>query len=171
MSDEDWLSDEERNDLEWSRRAVDEAERKRFDDEMLPWRRPNGEAKARRQKPKMVIEWFGEAANSALSDPANQLVEDVLDEGGLSVDYGDSGSEKPSPLSTRRSMWAPGSTGTEKRLDAGLSFTSRRKAASESSAGLQRSKSASVKIMATSRLTRFSPSSDIKSTFDLATLI
>jgi hypothetical protein len=53
MIDEDWLSDEDRDDLEWSRRAVEEAERKRFDDEMLPWRRgpkaafrrPNGEAK------------------------------------------------------------------------------------------------------------------------------
>ena len=40
----------------------------------------NGEAKARRQKPKMIIEWFGEAANSALSDPGNQLIEGVLDE-------------------------------------------------------------------------------------------
>ena len=45
-------------------------------------------------KPKMVIEWFGEAADSALSDPVNQLVEGLLDEGGLSVIYGDSGSGK-----------------------------------------------------------------------------
>ena len=43
--DQDWLSDEERGDLEWSRRAIEEAERKRFDDEMLPWRRPNGPIK------------------------------------------------------------------------------------------------------------------------------
>jgi hypothetical protein len=57
MSDEDWLSDEERADLEWSRRAVDEAERRRFDDEMLPWRlgpeaalrKPNGQAPPRQQ--------------------------------------------------------------------------------------------------------------------------
>jgi hypothetical protein len=53
---------------------------------------PQGEAVA--QKPKMTIEWFGEAADSALSDPANQLVEGLLDEGGLSVNYGDSGSGK-----------------------------------------------------------------------------
>jgi hypothetical protein len=104
MSDEeDWLSDEEREDLEYSRRAVEEAERKRFDDEMLPWRRgpeaafrrPNGEArKAGVQKPKMTIEWFVEAADSALSDPGTQLIEGVLDEGAFSVVYGDSGSGK-----------------------------------------------------------------------------
>jgi KaiC/GvpD/RAD55 family RecA-like ATPase len=45
-------------------------------------------------RPKMIIEWFGEAADSALSEPANQLIEGVLDEGGLSVIYGDSGSGK-----------------------------------------------------------------------------
>jgi AAA domain len=45
-------------------------------------------------RPKMVIEWFGEAADSALSDPGNQLIEGVLDEGALSVIYGDSGSGK-----------------------------------------------------------------------------
>jgi len=69
-----------------------------------PWApeaRPNGEdqgengpdARASR-KPKMAIEWFSEAADSALSDPANQVVEGLLDEGGLSVNYGDSGSGK-----------------------------------------------------------------------------
>jgi AAA domain len=54
--DEDFslLSDEERDDLEWSRRAIDEAERKRFDDEMLPWRRPNGHAQPRQQKAKTL---------------------------------------------------------------------------------------------------------------------
>ena len=46
------------------------------------------------KKPKMIIEWFGEAADSALSDPGNELVEGLLDEGGLSVNYGDSGSGK-----------------------------------------------------------------------------
>jgi RecA-family ATPase len=46
------------------------------------------------QKPKMTIEWFAEAADSALSDAGNQLIEGVLDEGGLSVIYGDSGSGK-----------------------------------------------------------------------------
>jgi KaiC/GvpD/RAD55 family RecA-like ATPase len=58
--------------------------------------KPNGQAAkgAAPQKPSMVIEWFGEAADSALSDPANQLIEGVLDEGGLSVIYGDSGSGK-----------------------------------------------------------------------------
>jgi hypothetical protein len=54
--DEDFslLSDEQMADLEWSRRAVDEAERKRFDDEMLPWRRPNGQAPPRQQKAKTL---------------------------------------------------------------------------------------------------------------------
>src|SRR5580704_5395333 len=55
----------------------------------------NGETgKAEYQKPKMTIEWFDEAANSAMSEPANQLIEGVFDEGGLSVIYGDSGSGK-----------------------------------------------------------------------------
>jgi hypothetical protein len=59
-ADEDFslLSDEERADLEWSRRAVDEAERKRFDDEMLPWRRearrPNGPAKDAPKPPRII---------------------------------------------------------------------------------------------------------------------
>jgi hypothetical protein len=57
-----------------------------------PW--PNGPDARASQKPKMTIEWFAEAADSALSDPANQLVEGLLDEGGLSVNYGDSGSGK-----------------------------------------------------------------------------
>jgi KaiC/GvpD/RAD55 family RecA-like ATPase len=57
-----------------------------------PPKKANGEAVPLR--PKMVIEWFGEAADSALSEPANQLIEGVLDEGGLSVNYGDSGSGK-----------------------------------------------------------------------------
>jgi KaiC/GvpD/RAD55 family RecA-like ATPase len=58
----------------------------------LPWR---DETRSRApQKPKMAIEWFGEAADSALSEPANQLIDGVLDEGALSVIYGDSGSGK-----------------------------------------------------------------------------
>ena len=58
-----------------------------------PW--PNGpDARTQPQKPKMIIEWFDEAANSALSEPANPLIEDLLDEGALSVIYGDSGSGK-----------------------------------------------------------------------------
>jgi KaiC/GvpD/RAD55 family RecA-like ATPase len=99
-----WLSDEEREDLEWARRAVDAYERKIFW-EAFPGedqsarsresRKPNGEAgRGGGQKPKMVVEWFDEAADSALSDPGNQLIEGVLDEGGLSVIYGDSGSGK-----------------------------------------------------------------------------
>ena len=52
-----------------------------------PW--PNG-----KRKPKMEIEWFNEAADSALNTPANPLIEDLLDEGALSVIYGDSGSGK-----------------------------------------------------------------------------
>jgi RecA-family ATPase len=46
------------------------------------------------RKPKMAIEWFSEAADSALSEPVNPLIEDLLDEGALSVIYGDSGSGK-----------------------------------------------------------------------------
>jgi KaiC/GvpD/RAD55 family RecA-like ATPase len=51
-------------------------------------------AGARSPKPEMSIEWFREAADSALSEPANPLIEDLLDEGGFSVVYGDSGSGK-----------------------------------------------------------------------------
>jgi hypothetical protein len=54
---------------------------------------PNGHDWQAR-KPKMIIEWFGEAADSALSEPVNPLIEDLLDEGALSVIYGDSGSGK-----------------------------------------------------------------------------
>jgi KaiC/GvpD/RAD55 family RecA-like ATPase len=61
--------------------------------EARPW--THGQAAERApQKPRMVIEWFAEAADSALSDPGNQLIEGILDEGGLSVIYGDSGSGK-----------------------------------------------------------------------------
>ena len=42
----------------------------------------------------MEIEWFNEAADFALNTPANPLIEDLLDEGALSVIYGDSGSGK-----------------------------------------------------------------------------
>jgi hypothetical protein len=62
--------------------------------EPLPWRKGNGQDTRAPPKPKMVIEWFGEAADSALNDPATQLIQDVLDECGLSVNYGDSGSGK-----------------------------------------------------------------------------
>jgi hypothetical protein len=51
------------------------------------------DAKAPR-KPKMAIEWFSAAADSALNEPVNPLIEDLLDEGALSVIYGDSGSGK-----------------------------------------------------------------------------
>jgi hypothetical protein len=54
----------------------------------------NGHDARSPKKPKMVIEWFGEAADSALNDPVNPLIEDLLDEGALSVVYGDSGSGK-----------------------------------------------------------------------------
>jgi hypothetical protein len=43
---------------------------------------------------RMHIEWFNEAATSALDDPVNELIEDLLDEGALSVVYGESGSGK-----------------------------------------------------------------------------
>jgi len=43
---------------------------------------------------KMRIEWFDEAADTALSEPTKQLIEDLLDEEALSVIYGDSGSGK-----------------------------------------------------------------------------
>jgi hypothetical protein len=46
------------------------------------------------RKPKMETEWFNEAADSALNEPANPLIEDFLDEGALSVFYGDSGGGK-----------------------------------------------------------------------------
>jgi AAA domain/CHC2 zinc finger len=56
--------------------------------------RDNGPETRAPKKPKMVAEWFDEAADSALSDPVNALIEDLLDEGALSVIYGDSGSGK-----------------------------------------------------------------------------
>jgi RecA-family ATPase len=42
----------------------------------------------------MTIEWFDEAAAAALNDPENPLIEDFLDEGALSVFYGDSNAGK-----------------------------------------------------------------------------
>jgi RecA-family ATPase len=84
---------------------IEAADRKAFEDEWTGQkqqvngeeRQPkpafNGKAKEA-SRPVMAIEWFGEAADSALSDPGNQLIEGVLDEGALSVIYGDSGSGK-----------------------------------------------------------------------------
>lgn len=43
---------------------------------------------------KMAIEWFDDAATVALDDPSSPLIEDMLDEGALSVIYGDSNSGK-----------------------------------------------------------------------------
>ena len=62
--------------------------------EAAPDRRRRTHAQGRCAMPKMALEWFGEAADSALSEPATQLIEGLLDEGGLSVNYGDSGSGK-----------------------------------------------------------------------------
>jgi hypothetical protein len=45
-------------------------------------------------KRKMSFEWFDEAASLALSDPAPPLIEDLLDEGALSVFYGESNAGK-----------------------------------------------------------------------------
>jgi AAA domain len=76
------------------------------DDFGADWEAPraNGDARVRADyeppgvvalgKPKMVIEWFSEAADSPLNAPVNPLIEDLLDEGALSVIYGDSGSGK-----------------------------------------------------------------------------
>jgi hypothetical protein len=48
----------------------------------------------RPRKTPMSIEWFDEAADSALNEPLDPLIEDLLDEGALSVFYGDSGGGK-----------------------------------------------------------------------------
>lgn len=45
-------------------------------------------------KRKMVLEWFTDAADSALIEPDDPLIEDLLDQGALSVVYGDSASGK-----------------------------------------------------------------------------
>jgi hypothetical protein len=56
---------------------------------------PIGEpAPANSLKRKMAIEWFEDAATIALDDPAQTLIDDMLDEGALSVIYGDSNSGK-----------------------------------------------------------------------------
>jgi hypothetical protein len=110
---------------------------------------------------------FGEAADSALAEPANPLIKDLLDEGALSVIYGDSGSGKT--FAALDIAFHVGATG--KRLGTGLSCTSRRKAAGGSSGALQHSKSATAKSMEILRRTRFSPSSATQSTFDQATPI
>lgn len=38
---------------------------------------------------KMVLEWFDDAATLALADPSQQLIEDFLDEGAMSIFYGE----------------------------------------------------------------------------------
>ena len=52
---------------------------------------PGSEARAKR---KMAFEWFNDAADSALIEPSDPLIEDMLDQGALSVIYGDSRSGK-----------------------------------------------------------------------------
>src|ERR1700730_3552707 len=42
----------------------------------------------------MQIEWFDDAADAALSEPNNPLIDGLLDEGAMSVVYGDSNSGK-----------------------------------------------------------------------------
>jgi hypothetical protein len=42
----------------------------------------------------MLLEWFNDAAADALSEPSNPLVADMLDEGAMSVIYGESNSGK-----------------------------------------------------------------------------
>ena len=89
MSDEDWLSDEERDDLEWSRRAIDEAERKRYDDEMLPWRRearkPNGPANG--EAPQKPAPLRPTATPLALPESANIRPRQFLYRGHYIRDY------------------------------------------------------------------------------------
>ena len=67
-------------------------------DEKLPngedHARPGAQSRRTARKPKMVIEWFDEAADFALSEPDAGLIQDLLDEGALSVIYGDSGGGK-----------------------------------------------------------------------------
>ena len=43
---------------------------------------------------KMRIEWFADACAAALSEPSNPLIADMLDEGAMSVIYGESNSGK-----------------------------------------------------------------------------
>jgi AAA domain len=70
-----------------------------FRDAFIEDRRKREEARRQRREQnnnnnRMVIEWFDDAANSALAEPNNPLIEDLFDENGLSVVYGDSGSGK-----------------------------------------------------------------------------
>jgi AAA domain len=55
---------------------------------------PPGEARGSEPSRKMQIEWFDEAAEDALSETTDPLVDGLLDEGALSVIYGDSNSGK-----------------------------------------------------------------------------
>lgn len=43
---------------------------------------------------KMLLEWFDDAATTALDDPSSPLIDGMIDEGALSVVYGDSNSGK-----------------------------------------------------------------------------
>ncbi len=59
-------------------------------DDEASYKPPGEPAKTRN----MRLEWFNEAADIALSDGGTQLIEDVLDEGALSVIYGESNAGK-----------------------------------------------------------------------------
>ena len=49
---------------------------------------------AKTPRRKMAVEWFDDAADSALAEPDTPLIDGLLDEGALSVCYGDSNSGK-----------------------------------------------------------------------------
>jgi hypothetical protein len=66
-----------------------------FSDEAPPeFYNPPGEPAALSAARKMVLEWFDEAATLALAEPSEPLIEDLLDEGALSVVYGESNTGK-----------------------------------------------------------------------------
>ncbi len=61
---------------------------------VVPFDREEVAAGPPRHRREMVIEWFDDAARSALAEPNNPLIDGLFDESAMSVIYGDSNSGK-----------------------------------------------------------------------------
>jgi len=55
---------------------------------------PPGKDEPETERQRMRLEWFDDAVSEALNEPTNFLIKDLLDEGAMSVLYGDSNSGK-----------------------------------------------------------------------------
>jgi hypothetical protein len=127
-------------------------------------RRNGPDARAPR-KPKMIIEWFGEAADSALSEPVNPLIEDLLDEGALSVIYGDSGSGKTFAALDMTFHVSAGLDWNGKKVKRGLAVYVAAEGGRRIKRRIAALKKRIMKNMETMRRSRFLPLSATKSTF------